>query len=81
MPDLDLQGLWETTQREVALEGSNGCTLERLWKLVDLGGPAGGSGAPHYGENANNAGNQEAEDDPQDVVRVWLWRCGSGLWC
>ncbi len=74
MPDLDLQGLWETTQREVALEGSNGCTLERLWKLVGLGGPGRGSGAPPNGENESNAGNQDAEDDPQTAVRAWLWR-------
>jgi len=72
MPGLDLQGLWETAQREVALEGSNGCTLERLWKLVGLGGQAGGSGSLPNGEN--NAGNHDAENDPQDFVKAWLWR-------
>eukprot|EP00903_Cladosiphon_okamuranus_P009842 g9353.t1 len=66
-PDLDLQGLWETTLREVALEGSNGCTLERLWKLVGLVGRGG------LGEKEGESG-QATENDPQEFVRAWLWR-------
>lgn len=58
-PEIDLQGLWETALREVALEGSNGCTLERLWKLVGLVGPGRPAGE---------------KDDPQGFVRAWLWR-------
>lgn len=68
-PEIDLQGLWETALREVALEGSNGCTLERLWKLVGLvvrpGGPPG---------EKDGGSKQAAEDDPQEFVRAWLWR-------
>lgn len=69
-PELDLQGLWETTLIEVALEGSNGCTLERLWKLVGLVGPGGGSGE----EKEGGSGQEAAQDDPQEFVKGWLWR-------
>lgn len=65
--EVDLQGLWEITLREVALEGSNGCTLERLWKLVGLVGPGG------PGEEEGGSG-QAAQNDPQEFVRAWLWR-------
>lgn len=67
-PELDLQGLWETTLREVALEGSNGCTLERLWKLVGLVGPGGPAG------EKEGVSGQAAQNDPQEFVKGWLWR-------
>lgn len=72
-PEIDLQGLWETTLREVALEGSNGCTLERLWKLVGLAGPVVLAGAG--GRSGSGSGSEQAaEKDPQDFVRTWLWK-------
>ncbi|CAN0118573.1 unnamed protein product [Ectocarpus sp. 6 AP-2014] len=70
----DLQGVWETAVREVALEGSNGCTLERLWKLVELDTPSqqGGSGS-----TPQQPGEEQPDDDgsdPREFVKAWLWR-------
>ncbi|CAB1103033.1 unnamed protein product [Ectocarpus sp. CCAP 1310/34] len=70
----DLQGVWETAVREVALEGSNGCTLERLWKLVQLHRPSqqGGSGS-----TPQQPGEEQPDDDgsdPREFVKAWLWR-------
>lgn len=67
MPELDLQGLWESALREVALEGSNGCTLERLWKLLGMVAPGG------PGEEEGGSG-QAVPNDPQEFERAWLWR-------
>lgn len=70
----DLQGVWETAVREVALEGSNGCTLERLWNLVELDTPSqrGGSGS-----TPQQPGEEQPDDDgsdPREFVKAWLWR-------
>lgn len=78
----DLQVLWETSQREVALEGSNGCTLERLWQLVELSGakntltsstdnmaPAGTPSTP-----TATAAAQPDADDARLYLKGWLWR-------
>lgn len=70
----DLQAVWETAQREIALEGSNGCTLERLWKLVDLDGPSSeADGSSAALQNSEEKAN-ETEEDPREFVQGWLWR-------
>lgn len=78
MRDLDLQGVWDTAQREVALEGSNGCTLERLWGLVGLDEPrTTGEGAGSGGREEAKGGEesrQDAKTDPREFVKAWLWR-------
>ncbi|CAN0309802.1 unnamed protein product [Pylaiella littoralis] len=87
MRDLDLQGVWDTAQREMALEGSNGCTLERLWGLVGLDGPATDEESAGSGERKKKTGGkkkkkkeeeekseQDAKTDPREFVKAWLWR-------
>lgn len=71
----DLQVLWETSQREVALEGSNGCTLERLWQLVDLGdGSNCSGGATSVDTTAAVGGDGDDPDNPRLFLKGWLWR-------
>lgn len=73
----DLQGLWETAQREVALEGSSGCTLKRLWELVELVDASGGGGSASQesNEKANREeGGEAADPDPREFLKGWLWR-------
>lgn len=83
----DLQSLWETAQREIALEGCNGCTLERLWRLVSLGkplSPTDSSRSPRetallYGGSGLAAETKSdalvGEDrDPGGYLKDWLWR-------
>lgn len=56
----DVQKLWEKAQIEVALEGSNGCKLERLWHLLGLTPNVGGgdgsteSASSHAGGGATS---------------------------
>lgn len=71
----DLQVLWETSQREVALEGSNGCTLERLWQLLDLDDNSDRSGgATSVNATAAVGGDGDDPDDPRSHLKGWLWR-------
>lgn len=79
----DLQGLWETAQREIALEGSSGCTLKRLWELVNLVDSSGGGSSSQ--ESRESKGNREEEEngeaadpDPREFLKGWLWRY---VWC
>lgn len=78
MRNLDLQGLWDTAQREVALEGSNGCTLERLWGLVGLDdtkttGQSAGSGGVEEEEKEKES-EQDTQAESRQYVKAWLWR-------
>lgn len=77
----DLQSLWETAQREVALEGSSGCTLERLWHLVGLSfcstpdASTGGRAQTDSPQDGRSAGGTEGDDvDPRGFLKGWLWR-------
>lgn len=77
----DLQGLWETAQREVALEGSSGCTLKRLWELVNLvDSSSGGSSSQESQESKGKSkGDREekgeaTDPDPREFLKGWLWR-------
>lgn len=86
----DVQMLWEKAQTEVALEGSNGCTLERLWRLLGLTHNIGdvdsntGRAGSHAGGGATSTstavtapavgGDDGNGDDPKIFLRGWLWR-------
>lgn len=66
----DPQAIWETAQLEIALEGSNGCSLDRLWRLMKLEQP------PVSKEVVTN--QEKPGDDqgphPNIFLRQWLWR-------
>ena len=72
----DLQGLWETAQREIALEGSSGCTLKRLWGLVNLVDSSGGGSSSEESQEskANREKGVAADPDPREFLKGWLWR-------
>ena len=71
----DLQGLWETAQREIALEGSSGCTLKRLWELVNLVDASGcGSSSQESKGNREEETGEAADPDPREFLKGWLWR-------
>lgn len=71
----DLQGLWETAQREIALEGSSGCTLKRLWELVNLvDSSGGGSSSQESRLNIEEEKGEAADPDPRECLKGWLWR-------
>ena len=78
----DLQGLWEKAQREVALEGSSGCTLKRLWELVKLVDTSSG-GSSSQESIGKEEGGEAADPDPGGFLKGWLWRyavcCTVGL--
>ena len=61
----DPQSLWETAQLEIALEGSNGCSLDRLWELVKLVEPT---------NHSEKEGRDDKEPSPTTFLRRWLWR-------
>lgn len=69
---MDIQSLWESAQLEISLEGCNGCTLERLWKLVKLDDKKEEEEEDSPGESA--AAKLADEGDPQDFLKAWLWR-------
>lgn len=69
----DLQVLWETSLMEIALEGSNGCTLQRLWTLVKLDGPRE-DGSVSQPEKEGGAPEMATEPDPREFLKGWLWR-------
>eukprot|EP00904_Undaria_pinnatifida_P000364 jgi/Undpi1/10328/HiC_scaffold_28.g12778.m1 len=69
----DLQGLWEKAQREVALEGSSGCTLKRLWELVKLVDTSSG-GSSSQESIGKEEGGEAADPDPGGFLKGWLWR-------
>lgn len=69
---MDIQSLWESAQLEISLEGCNGCTLERLWKLVKLDDK--GDGGEEDAPGASAASKSGDEVDPRDFLKAWLWR-------
>lgn len=64
---LDLQSLWEMAQREISLEGSNGCTLSRLWQLVGLDQSTADASRKH---KTVGGGDSKAKG----YLKQWLWR-------
>lgn len=66
----DLLSMWETAQREIALEGSNGCALLRLWQLVGL------DGLPEHAqqEQGDVETSVKAHKHSATYLKGWLWR-------
>ncbi|CAM9939030.1 unnamed protein product, partial [Choristocarpus tenellus] len=75
----DPHRLWELALSEIAIEGSDGCNLKRLWDLVGLrptqqpeskSAVLGGVSGMEKDELAERSGL----DNPSRDLRRWLWR-------